>query len=98
MDIWHGISQRLTGSDMDKEMLKLYGIETPQKKADRGLKPVQCPRCKIVNPPNNAFCSSCRLSLTKEAEQENDEVRRFAKSPMKLRMLADELEQIENTK
>lgn len=88
----------LTGSDIDKEMLKLYGIETPQKKAERGLKPVQCPHCKIVNPPNNAFCSSCGRSLTEEAEQEIDEVRRFAKSPAKLRMLADEIEQIENSK
>ncbi len=88
----------LTGSDIDKEMLKLYGIETPQKKTERGLKPVQCPHCKIVNPPNNAFCSSCGRSLTEEAEQEIDEVRRFAKSPAKLRMLADEIEQIENSK
>ena len=87
----------LTGSDIDNEMLKLYGIETPQKKTERGLKPVQCPHCKIVNPPNNAFCSSCGRSLTEEAEQETDEVRRFAKSPEKLRMLADELER-EQTK
>lgn len=88
----------LTGSDIDKEMLKLYGIETPQKKAERGLKPVQCPHCKIVNPPNNAFCSSCGRSLTEEAEQEIDEVRRFAKSPSKLRMLADEIEQEQHLK
>jgi len=86
----------LTGSDIDKEMLKLYGIETPQKKTERGLKPVQCPHCKIVNPPGTAFCGSCGRSLTDEAEQEIDEVRRFAKSPQKLRMLADELEQEQN--
>jgi len=82
----------LTGSDIDNEMLKLYGIEVPKKKTERGLKPIQCPHCKIVNSPLNSFCASCGRSLTEEAEDEEAEVRRFANSPAKLRRLADILE------
>lgn len=56
------------------------------------MKPVQCPHCDNINVPGTTFCGYCGRSLTEEAEKEEDEVRRFAKSPEKLRMLADELE------
>lgn len=82
----------LTGQDIDNEMLKLYGIEVPKKKAERGLKPIQCPHCKIVNSPLNSFCASCGRSLTEEAGDEEEEARRFASSPAKLRRLADLME------
>ena len=82
----------LTGQDIDSEMLKLYGIETPKRKTERGLKPVQCPHCKIVNGPNSTFCNSCGRSLTQEASDEEEEVRQFMMDPGKLRRLADKIE------
>lgn len=69
----------LTGQDIDSEMLKLYGIETPKRKVERGLKPVQCPHCHIVNAPNSNFCNSCGRPLTEEATEQvqSEEARLF---------------------
>jgi site-specific recombinase XerD len=84
----------LTGQDVDKEMLRLYGIETPNKKRERGLKPIQCPHCKFTNSPLTNFCNSCGRSLTEEGHDEEEEVRKFAADPAKLRKLADYLEKV----
>jgi site-specific recombinase XerD len=59
----------LTGQDVDNEMLRLYGIDVPEKKKARGLKPYQCSHCSTINPPTSNYCSTCGHPLTKEAEQ-----------------------------
>ena len=71
----------LTGQDVDREMFKLYGIETPKKKTERGLKPVQCPHCHIVNAPFSSFCSSCGRELTEEARDIIDVIRESKDNP-----------------
>ncbi|MDD1686070.1 tyrosine-type recombinase/integrase [Methanoregula sp.] len=57
----------LTGQDVDNEMLKLYGIEVPEKKKERGLKPHQCGHCSTINSPTSTYCSTCGHPLTSEA-------------------------------
>jgi hypothetical protein len=49
----------LTGQDVDNEMLRLYGIDVPGKKKERGLKPHQCGHCSTINPPTSNYCSTC---------------------------------------
>ena len=58
----------LTGQDVDNEMLRLYGIEVPEKKKERGLKPHQCNHCSTINPPTSAYCSTCGHPLIEEAQ------------------------------
>jgi site-specific recombinase XerD len=59
----------LTGQDVDNEMLRLYGIDVPEKKKAHGLKPHQCSHCSTINAPTSNYCSTCGHPLTKEAEQ-----------------------------
>ena len=63
----------LTGQDVDNEMLRLYGIDVPEKKKERGLKPHQCLHCSTINPPTSNYCSTCGHPLTQQAEQEVSE-------------------------
>ncbi len=60
----------LTGQDVDNEMLRLYGIDVPDKKKERGLKPQQCAHCMTINPPTSNYCSTCGHPLTEEAQKE----------------------------
>lgn len=60
----------LTGQDVDNEMLRLYGIDTPEKKKERGLKPHQCGNCSTINAPPSNYCSACGHPLTAEAQKE----------------------------
>lgn len=96
---WGGLSTNMlatyghmSNTSTDDILLKHAGVKRGRPKADSVLKARQCSHCQTVNAPTNDFCGRCGRSLTGEAESEEDEVRRFAKSPEKLRMLADELE------
>jgi integrase/recombinase XerD len=60
----------LTGQDVDNEMLRLYGIDVPEKKKERGLKPHQCSHCSTINSPISNYCSTCGHTLTVQAQQE----------------------------
>lgn len=60
----------LTGQDVDNEMLRLYGIDVPEKKKERGLKPHQCAHCSTINSPVSNYCSTCGHPLTEEAHKE----------------------------
>jgi site-specific recombinase XerD len=57
----------LTGQDVDNEMLRLYGIDVPERRKERGLKPHQCGHCSTINAPTSNYCSTCGHPLTKEA-------------------------------
>ena len=85
----------MSNKSTDDILLKHAGVKRGRPKAESVLKARQCPYCQTVNAPTFDFCGKCGRSLTAEAESEIDEVRRFAKSPEKLRMLADELEQVQ---
>jgi len=60
----------LSGRDVDKALLKVYGIENKEEKKESPLKPRECARCHQVNNANNRFCSRCDMALDKEAEAE----------------------------
>ena len=53
----------LSGRDMDKALLGIYGIKFEEKKEEERLKPKICPRCKERNAYNAVFCSRCGLPL-----------------------------------
>jgi len=82
----------LSNDQIDDILLEKAGVKRVGRPKGPSIKPVQCPHCSTVNNPGAQFCNRCGKSLTDEAESEEEEVRRFAKSPEKLRLLADELE------
>jgi integrase/recombinase XerD len=86
----------LSNDQMDDVLLETAGVKRVGRPKGPTVRPTQCPHCNTVNVPGAQFCNRCGRSLTAEAENEADEVRRFAKSPEKLRMLADELEREQN--
>ena len=97
---WGGLSTNMlatyghmSNNSTDEILLKHAGVKRGRPKGPSVMSARQCPHCQTVNAPTSDFCGRCGRSLTAEAESEIDEVRRFAKSPEKLRMLADELEQ-----
>jgi len=60
----------LSGRDVDKALLKVYGIEDNGEKKESIFKPKTCDRCQQVNQATNRFCSRCGMPLDKEAEAE----------------------------
>jgi len=90
----------LTGQDIDNEMLRLYGIEVPEKKRQRGLKPHQCGHCSTINPPTNEYCGTCGHPLTVEVEKmvaaTGDTVRKILlENPQAQRIFLDILKQVQ---
>jgi len=54
----------LSGDDVEKKLLASYGIiEDEIKKEKLELKPIECPRCKTLNPHDSKYCSSCSMVL-----------------------------------
>jgi len=46
-----------TGKDVDNEMIRICGIDAPERKRERGLKPHQCGYSSTTHPPSN-YCST----------------------------------------
>lgn len=60
----------LSGRDVDKAILKLYGIEMEESERDGELlKPKKCLRCGEVNPATNSVCRRCFFPLDEQAEK-----------------------------
>lgn len=53
----------LSGRDVDKTLLKIYGIETEEDKEEPPLKPKNCYRCTYLNAPTSRFCTRCGAVL-----------------------------------
>jgi len=54
----------LSGRDVDKAILKLYGIEMDESEKDNELlKPKKCLRCGEINPTTNKVCQRCFFPL-----------------------------------
>lgn len=53
----------LSGRDLDKELLKMYGIEDIEEKKGELLS-VQCPHCRTLNTSGAQICNNCRMPLT----------------------------------
>lgn len=58
----------LSGRDVDKALLKSYGIEDAGKEPVSNLCPKPCPRCQHDNSSTNKFCSNCSMVLDKNEE------------------------------
>ncbi len=68
----------LTGSDIDSELLRAYGI-TPDtgKGADSRLEPRQCVHCQTINSPVANYCAVCGQVLTCEGSDEEGKIQNF---------------------
>jgi len=65
----------LSGRDVEKSIMKLYGLEEEEEEKEVEMKPVRCPRCDYLNAPTDVFCGRCGLILDegKRAELEMKE-------------------------
>ena len=68
----------LSGRDMDKALLGIYGIKLEEKKEEEKLKPKICPRCKERNAYNAVFCSRCGLPLEIKSAMVKSEIEKEA--------------------
>jgi integrase/recombinase XerD len=86
----------LTGSDIDNEILRTYGItenETGEAIKEKRLEPIQCQHCRHINAPMAGFCNLCGRSLTEEAVDSEDDIHEsILKNPASLRRLMEKLE------
>jgi len=69
----------LSGRDVDKAIMKVYGLENEaEKKEESVLKPKKCPRCEKINPATAKLCNNCGLALdiktAIEMEERNKEI------------------------
>ena len=55
----------LSGKDVDKALLKLYGIKEVNLD-ENNVKMVKCPRCGALNSEFNSFCEKCGYPLREE--------------------------------
>lgn len=60
----------LSGRDVDKALLKVYGMEIAGDKKDSVLKPKTCGRCRQENQATSRFCARCGLPLDEQAKAE----------------------------
>jgi integrase/recombinase XerD len=82
----------LTGTDIDQEMMKLYGITNGGKKVERPrLEPRQCDSCDTVNAPTSNFCSTCGKPLVEPVQSTLDEKELLARNSPEYRELLDRL-------
>ncbi len=74
----------LSGRDLDKDLLRLYGLE-PEDKKETQLKSVQCPHCRALNTTSARVCVNCRMPLTvEEAMDKEERVMQFFSDMMEL--------------
>lgn len=66
----------LKDSSLEESILELHGI-IPEKEKEETIKIVEnkeCPRCKLVNPSSNLFCSRCGCALDIKTIIEHKEI------------------------
>lgn len=65
----------LAGSDIDREMFRLYGLEQHVSQVTESrLEPRVCPHCKELNAPVSLWCHLCGHSLTADSFNTADEL------------------------
>ena len=68
----------LTGTEIDKEMRRVYGLETADDEENKSvLEPKICTNCHMIMPPVADYCGVCGESLSKEAPANQDEIQSF---------------------
>jgi site-specific recombinase XerD len=74
----------LTGSEIDREINRLYGISNDELEATANrMLPKVCPHCKEVNSPVSKHCHICGESLDNEISTDNDFLQDFLKRHIK---------------
>jgi integrase/recombinase XerD len=58
-----GTYVHLSGKDVDKAILNIYGIATEEEPGDKALKVTKCPRCKEIQDQKASFCFKCGMPL-----------------------------------
>jgi site-specific recombinase XerD len=56
----------LCGKDVDKSILKMYGLKQEEKQ-EKQINPIKCPRCNKINDPFAKFCTACSLLLDEKS-------------------------------
>jgi len=64
----------LISADVNDAILKAHGIKTDEE-IESKLKPIQCPRCKTINPKDHLFCGKCTSPLDVKTALKLDEQR-----------------------
>lgn len=64
----------LTNHDITEEIAKREGIITDENQEKSPLEARQCPQCFTINGPTSRVCSTCGLTLTKEARAERENI------------------------
>ena len=91
----------LSGKDLDKDILELYGREVKEEKPVQTiLTPIECVRCHTENAPTSKFCSTCGMVLSEEEarrlerrdEQITIELKRKEQENRELRETLDKLQ------
>ena len=81
----------LSGRDTDKPLERLYGIKKSDEEEElTKFKPVECPRCKVPNPPTNKFCGKCSAPLSLKVAMEMEDSK--AQDKRELSILMDDAE------
>jgi integrase/recombinase XerD len=74
----------MSGRDLDRDLLKMYGLEAEEEKEEE-LKTLQCPHCRTLNTTGARICMNCRKPLTvEEAMAREEEVMSFMTDFMEL--------------
>ena len=86
--IMTGTYVHLSGADIDKKQLEMYGMAIDDVVEESPLKPVVCPHCGTRNTPLATFCYTCRGKIgeipidpevvTMKARHEEDRIRNAA--------------------
>jgi site-specific recombinase XerD len=53
----------LSGRDINKAVLKIYGLYDEEDQDEGALEPKRCPRCGYLNAPTDRFCGRCALII-----------------------------------
>lgn len=78
----------LSGRDVDKALLNIYGLEQSKEAEKEQFVPRHCPRCKEANSPASKYCSRCGSALDLQTALETEDRRNEADELMN-RLVAD---------
>jgi site-specific recombinase XerD len=90
----------LTGENIDDAVMEYYGIKGEAKETQglNKMEPVQCPVCKMINPPFSGFCCGCGMQFTEEAIEEYERVKQVMNNnTMAVRDYFDEKHKVTST-
>jgi integrase/recombinase XerD len=66
----------LAGKDMEDFELKRAGLKVAREKPGEAMRPLQCPRCELINKATCNYCDKCGLPLNNIAAMRLDEIKK----------------------